>query len=66
MRGRDYVLPADVDDVASDVLAHRLVLTFDAVAEGIDPRQIIDYARRRGPAAADRPAPGPEPREQAA
>jgi len=25
------------------VLSHRLVLTFDAVAEGIDPRQIIDY-----------------------
>ena len=43
MRGRDYVLPRDVCDVASDVLAHRLVLTFDAVAEGIDPRQIVDY-----------------------
>ena len=43
MRGRDYVLPRDVADVAGDVLAHRLVLSFDAVAEGIDPRQIIDY-----------------------
>jgi MoxR-like ATPase len=43
MRGRDYVLPRDVADVAGDVMAHRLVLTFDAVAEGINPRQIIDY-----------------------
>ncbi len=43
MRARDYVLPYDVYDVASDVLSHRLVLTFDAIAEGIDPRHTIDY-----------------------
>ena len=43
MRARDYVLPYDVYDVASDVLSHRLVLTFDAVADGIDPRHTIDY-----------------------
>ena len=43
MRGRDYVLPRDVADVAADVMAHRLVLSFDAVAEGVDPRQIVDY-----------------------
>ena len=30
-------------DVARDVLAHRLVLTFDAVAEGIDARQVVDH-----------------------
>ena len=41
LRGRDYVLPHDVVDVAGDVLAHRLVLTFDAVAEGVDPRSIV-------------------------
>src|SRR5919197_2736338 len=35
MRGRDYVLPQDVLDVAVDVLAHRLVLSYDAVADGI-------------------------------
>src|SRR4029453_2138743 len=34
LRGRDYVLPADVYDVALDVMAHRLVLTFDALADG--------------------------------
>ncbi len=41
LRGRDYVLPNDVADIAADVLAHRLVLSFDAVAEGIDPRSVI-------------------------
>jgi MoxR-like ATPase len=41
MRGRDYVLPVDVADLAADVLAHRLVLTFDAVADGTDPRSVI-------------------------
>jgi MoxR-like ATPase len=41
LRGRDYVLPQDVVDLAPDVLAHRLVLSFDAVAEGVDPRSIV-------------------------
>jgi MoxR-like ATPase len=41
LRGRDYVLPADVYDVALDVMAHRLVLTFDALADGVDPRSVI-------------------------
>ena len=41
LRGRDYVLPGDVADLAADVLAHRLVLSFDAVAEGVDPRTVI-------------------------
>lgn len=42
LRGRDFVLPADVADVCSDVMAHRLVLSFEAVADGIDPRAIIE------------------------
>ncbi|MFW0796274.1 AAA family ATPase [Gordonia sp. CPCC 205515] len=42
IRGRDYVLPDDVRDIAADVLAHRLVLTFDAVADGVPARWIID------------------------
>ena len=41
LRGRDYVLPGDVTDIAQDVMAHRLVLTFDAVADGVDPRGVI-------------------------
>ncbi|NBE92942.1 ATPase [Nonomuraea sp. KC401] len=42
VRGRDYVLPEDVRDLAHDVMAHRLVLSFDALADGIEPRQIVD------------------------
>jgi MoxR-like ATPase len=35
LRGRDYVLPQDVLDIADDVLAHRLVLSYDAIADGV-------------------------------
>jgi MoxR-like ATPase len=42
LRGRDYVLPGDIADIAADVLAHRLVLTFEATAEGVDPRAVVD------------------------
>ena len=41
LRGRDYVLPNDMVDIAGDVLAHRLVLSFDAVADGVDPRSVV-------------------------
>jgi MoxR-like ATPase len=30
-----------VYDVALDVMAHRLVLTFDALADGVDPRSVV-------------------------
>src|SRR6185437_16365266 len=32
---RDYVLPQDVLDIAIDVLPHRMVLSYDAIADGI-------------------------------
>jgi len=35
LRGRDYVLPQDVVDVAHDVLRHRLVLSYEALADGL-------------------------------
>jgi MoxR-like ATPase len=41
MRGRDYVLPQDVLDIAVDVLAHRLVLSYDAIADGIPAAHAI-------------------------
>ena len=34
LRGRDYVLPEDVTDLVPDVLRHRLVLSYEALAEG--------------------------------
>ncbi len=40
--GRDYVSPADVQAVAHDVLRHRLVLSFDAEADGVDADTVID------------------------
>ncbi|MFI7451408.1 AAA family ATPase [Nonomuraea sp. NPDC049714] len=42
MRGRDYVLPEDIRNLAPDVMAHRLVLSFDALADNVSPRQIVD------------------------
>ncbi|WP_433378963.1 AAA family ATPase [Streptosporangium sp. CA-115845] len=41
LRGRDYLLPDDIRDVAVDVMSHRLMLTFDALADGIDPEDVI-------------------------
>jgi MoxR-like ATPase len=41
LRGRDYVFPQDIVDVAPDVLRHRLVLSYEALAEGIDADQLI-------------------------
>jgi MoxR-like ATPase len=41
LRGRDYVLPADVTDVAVEVIAHRLVLSFDAVADGVEAESVV-------------------------
>ncbi len=42
MQGRDYVLPHDVATQAVDVIAHRLMLTFDAVADEVDPRAVVE------------------------
>ena len=42
IHGRDYVLPTDVQSVAKDVMAHRIVLGFDAVADNIAPAHVIE------------------------
>jgi MoxR-like ATPase len=42
LRGRAYVVPEDVQAIARDVMRHRLVLTFQAEAEQVDPEQILD------------------------
>jgi MoxR-like ATPase len=41
VRGRDYVLPQDVVDVIPDVLRHRLVLSYDALADGVPVDHIV-------------------------
>ena len=42
LRGRDYALPQDLQDVAPDILRHRLVLSYDALADDVPADQIID------------------------
>jgi MoxR-like ATPase len=41
MRRRSWVLPQDIFDVAPDVLRHRLVLSYEALAQGIDADRIL-------------------------
>jgi MoxR-like ATPase len=41
VRGRDYVLPQDVVDIAPDVLRHRLVLSYDALADGVPVDHVV-------------------------
>ncbi|OYN90822.1 AAA family ATPase [Parenemella sanctibonifatiensis] len=42
IHGRTYVLPTDIQAVAKDVMAHRLVLGFDAVADNIEPTDVVE------------------------
>lgn len=42
LRGEDYVSPADVQDVANDVLRHRVILNYEAAADGITPDRFVD------------------------
>ncbi len=41
LRGRDYVLPPDLSDLALDVLRHRLVLSYEALADDVDPDTVV-------------------------
>jgi MoxR-like ATPase len=49
LRGRDYMLPVDVRDLARDVLRHRMVLTYEALAAGIDADRVLDDVLERVP-----------------
>jgi MoxR-like ATPase len=42
LKGRDFVRPDDVQAIAHDVLRHRLLLSYDAQAEGIKADKVID------------------------
>ncbi len=41
LRKRDFVAPEDVRDIAVDVIAHRLVPSFDAIADGVTPEFMV-------------------------
>ena len=41
VRGRNYALPQEVRDLAPDVIRHRLVLSYEALADNISPDDIV-------------------------
>ncbi|HZP28721.1 MAG TPA: ATPase, partial [Acidimicrobiia bacterium] len=42
VRGRDYALPEDVAAVARDVMRHRLVLSYEALGDGVTADHVLD------------------------
>jgi len=56
LRGLDYALPQDVFDVAPDVLRHRLVLSYEALADGVDVNDVLIRVLSTVPAAPVAPA----------
>jgi MoxR-like ATPase len=59
LRGRTYVLPQDVFDVAPDILRHRLVLTYEALAREVPVEQILGRILSTVPAARVSPTQDP-------
>ena len=52
LRGRTYVLPEDVSDLVLDVFRHRLVLSYEALSEGLTADAIVSKIMARIPAPA--------------
>ena len=50
LRGRSYVVPQDVIDLVPDVFRHRLVLTYEALAEAITADELVHRFLRKIPA----------------
>jgi MoxR-like ATPase len=49
-RGRDYALPDDIRELAFDVLRHRIVLSYEALADDVSADSIIDQVLAAVPA----------------
>jgi MoxR-like ATPase len=49
IRGRDYALPQDVADLAPEVIRHRLLLSYEGIAAGVDSEQVIAALLERNP-----------------
>ena len=49
LKGRDFVTPEDVQQVAPDALRHRILLSYEATAEGVTPQQWLDEILQRVP-----------------
>ena len=52
LRGRSYVLPEDMTDLVPDVLRHRVVLSYEALSEGLSADAIISKIMAKIPAPA--------------
>ncbi|HEX5450195.1 MAG TPA: MoxR family ATPase [Gaiellaceae bacterium] len=50
LRGRDYVVPGDLDALIRDAFRHRLVLSYRALAEEVSPDAILDAVLAKVPA----------------
>lgn len=42
LNGRDFVLPEDIKEIAKDVLNHRIILNYEAEADGVNSRQLVE------------------------
>ena len=51
LRGRDYVIPSDIKDVAVDVLSHRVILAAESRTAGVLATDIMLEAVDRTPGA---------------
>ncbi|WP_287982953.1 MoxR family ATPase [Piscinibacter sp.] len=49
MRGRNYALPEDMTGLVGDVLRHRLVLSYEALADGLNADQVIAKVMKKIP-----------------
>jgi len=49
LAGRDYVSPDDVQQMAPDILRHRVILNYEAAADGVTPDTFIDTLMSRVP-----------------
>jgi MoxR-like ATPase len=49
MRGRSYVLPHDISEVAPEVIRHRLVLTYEGIAAGVTAETVVRRVLERFP-----------------
>ncbi|MCD6580269.1 MAG: AAA family ATPase, partial [Desulfuromusa sp.] len=49
LAGRDHVLPEDIQNLAFDVLRHRLILSYEAEANGMNADRLISELIARVP-----------------
>lgn len=47
--GRDFVLPEDIKEIAEDVLNHRIILNYEAEADGINTRNLVKILLEKVP-----------------